>query len=252
MADSLSADRVNDNYDDDRDVDALGQASVKLLPTMFKFITDLHAAVSKGRNQKDGDSMKTGEEAHSSPDPTGNLMTSYQQLQDVIEALSALARHAPKDFLGGLFKKVMHRLLDEIQSENCDTEKVCSLLSLSQALVASEALDEANVSFLYRALKSLIKNDEHGPRVQKRAYKLLAEICQRHHSFVVQPDQITELLTLLAGTIMTSQVSARHMRLKCMNILVDGIESTNSTKMVRYLQMNRNAIFTNCLSNQTP
>jgi ribosomal RNA-processing protein 12 len=219
---------VSDNYDSkDDEFSVLGQAAVTLLPTMFKFVTETHAAVVKGQKSKDEESMNVDES-----NASDSAMLSYQQLQIVTEAISALARLAPRDFLYGLFKKVMHRLLEEIQSETCDHERVCALLSLSQALVSSEVLDETNISFLYRALKTMIKNDEHGPRVQKRAYKVLAEICQHYHSYVIQADQLNELMTLLTGSVMTSQVAARHMRLKCINIIVDGMDTTISEPMV--------------------
>jgi ribosomal RNA-processing protein 12 len=210
----------------------LEQSAVKLLPTMFKFITETHASVSKiiKSSNENEDAMDTDEK--SIPSSSDNSMATYQQLQHVTEAISSLAKFAPTDFVQGMFKKVMHRLLEEIQSDTCDNEKVCSLLSLSQALVASEVLDETNISFLCRVLKAIIKDDENGPRVQKRSYKLLAEICQRYHSYVTQPDQLTDFIQLLTSTIMTSQISARHMRLKCMNTMVEGMEYSDSRQMV--------------------
>jgi len=96
--------------------------------------------------------------------------------------------------------------------------------------VASKVLDGSSIVFLYRALKPLIRNDEYGPRVQKRAYKVLAEICEQHHSFVAEPERLKELSALLTGTIMTSQISARSMRLKCMNLIVDGLDGDETSK----------------------
>lgn len=218
---------------------SLSQASLKLLPTMFKFITETHESVSKmqknssNKNDED-DAMDTEDKTPPSSSVSDKSMLNYQQLQHVTEAISSLAKYAPTDFLQGMFKKVMHRLLEEIQSDNCDNEKVCSLLSLSQALVASEVLDETNIIFLYRVLKTIIKDDQNGSRVQKRSYKLLAEICQKYHTFVIQPDQLTELVQLLTSTIMTSQIAARHMRLKCMNILVEGMKEADSEQMVSW------------------
>jgi ribosomal RNA-processing protein 12 len=192
---------------------------------MFKIVS---ASPSGSTGSKEGEAMDTEEKASS------NVSDTYaQQVRCIIDAISSLSRLAPQVFMHGLFKKLMHRLLEEIQSGNGDSERICSLLSLTQALVASEVLDDASISFLYRAIKPLIRNDEHGPRVQKRAYKLLAEICERHHSFVAEVGQLKELTDLLTGTIMTSQIAARHMRLKCMNIIVDGFNETNSDNLVR-------------------
>lgn len=209
------------------DVNAVGEAAVKLLPVMFKFVGDTHAAASTSKSATD---METEED--SARKGTDATKDGFQKLQCVSEAISTMARLAPEDFLLGLFKKLMHRLLEEIQSESGDTERICSLLTLSQALVASEVLDDSSVSFLYRALKPLIRNDEHGPRVQKRAYKVLAEICERYHAFIAEPDRLQELSELLAGTIMTSQISARHMRLKCMNIIVEGLDISDTQQLV--------------------
>jgi len=141
-------------------------------------------------------------------------------IHDVSKAISSLAKYAPKPFVKNLFKKLMHRLLDDVQSGSESCDHVCSLISLAQALVTSRALDEDNVDFLYRALKPILRGDETKPRAQKRAYKVLAEICEQYHSFVTEPDRLKELTALLTETSMTSQVSARLLRLKCMGIIV--------------------------------
>jgi len=85
---------------------------------------------------------------------------------------------------------------------------------------------------LYRVLKPIVANDELEARVQKRAYKVLAEICGRYHSFVSNPVRLKELTTLLSTTIMTSQVSARYMRLKCIASIAEGFDETGSEHMV--------------------
>jgi ribosomal RNA-processing protein 12 len=213
------------------DVTALGASSVALLPVLFKFISDVHANVSSGGSSK-AKSMDLDESPVTASD---SPLDSFLNLQCVTEAISSLARLAPDEFLRGLFKKLMHRLLEEVQSESGDSEKMCSLLTLSQALVASEVLDESSISFLYRALKPLIRNDEDGPRVQKRAYKVLTEICERHHAFVADPERLQDLSVLLTGSITSSQISARYMRLKCLNIIVEGFDETNTEHLVSQL-----------------
>jgi len=215
--------------DSSGDVAAVGAASVKLLPVMFKFVSDTHAALSDGKSDPN-DEMDVEQQLPVKPS-SDRALDDFQKLQSVTTAISSLARLAPDEFLRGLFKKVMHRLLEEVQSESPDSERICSLLTLSQALVAAKVLDESSIVFLYRALKLLIRNDEHGPRVQKRAYKALAEICEKHHSFVAEPERLKELSTLLTGTIMTSQIAARQMRLKCMRTIVNGLDETNTEQL---------------------
>ena len=215
---------------------ALGDTAKLLLPILFKFVTDTHEAASshKSDNANDSSPMDVDEKT-TKTSPTPNPIDSFQKLQCVSDAVSALSRLAPDGYMKGLFKKLMQRLLDEVQSETCDNERICAYLTLSQALVASKVLDESgSISFLYRALKPLITNHTDGgsARVQKRAYKVLNEICERYHNFVTASERLNELSALLTATIGTSQVSARFMRLKCLTIIVHGFDEANKTQLV--------------------
>ena len=42
------------------------------------------------------------------------------------------------------------------------------------------------------------------------------------------------MMDLLVDSIVTCQVSARHMRLKCMTFIVDGFDSSNEVHMVSW------------------
>jgi len=206
----------------DQDAEVLAQASTKILPALFKLVETIQGTSTKtdGAGEMDVDEGNKG--------GSKNVALDSQRTQSVIDAIAAFARLAPKPYLQSLFKKVMQRLLATSQSEEQETEKICTLLGLSQALVTSQALDEPSISLLYRAVKPLIRSDEHEARVQKRAYKVLFAICQCHSSFVTEPGLLQELVELLLDSIMTSQVSARHMRLKCMALIVDGFEDGNA------------------------
>lgn len=131
----------------------------------------------------------------------------------------------------------MHKLLEQVQLGSKNTSQCCALLSLSQALVSAKVLDDESVSFLYRALKPIIRDDEHGSRVQKRGYKALAEMCECHHSFFMDIDRLRETLELLSSTIMSSQVAARYMRLRCMNALVDGFDDSHSQHLEELMKV---------------
>lgn len=232
---AISADEQEAMYDERN---ALGATAKALLPTLFKFVTETHEAASSNNHRaNDPASMEVDVTSNKKSITSLNPMDSFQKLQCVSDAISALARLAPDGYMKGLFKKLMQSLLDEVQSEACDNERICAYLTLSQALVASKVLDESSsISFLYRALKPLITNHTDGggtARVQKRAYKVLNEICERYHSFVTASERLHELSVLLTGTIGTSQVSARFMRLKCLTLIVDGFDESNKNQLVR-------------------
>lgn len=65
------------------------------------------------------------------------------------------------------------------------------------------------------------------------AYKVLTEICERHTDFVTSSERLNDLIDLMVESIVTAQVSARNMRLKCITVIVGGLDSSNEEHMVR-------------------
>lgn len=216
----------------EQDAQVLAQAATKILPSLFKLVETIHGTGTEKKSNSEHDTMDMDEDK-----PSGDTKNvDSQRSQSVIDAIAAFARLAPKSFQQSLFKKVMQRLL--VASSQSDemgtTEKICALLRLSQALLISQVLDDASVSLLYRAVKPLIRTDDNEARVQKRAYKVLLEICTCHTSFVTEPALLQELTALLLDSIMTSQVSSRHMRLKCMKLIVEGFDGANEDHAVSH------------------
>lgn len=216
----------------DTELRILSECSTKILPSLFRLVETLHGVDgSKHRSKNDSkddidmDVKVDGEEKKK------NLSREAQRVMTVTDAIAAFAAMAPEQFLKGMFKKVIQRLLTASQSTGNETEKMCTLLGLAQALVKSQCLNEESISLLYRSIKPLIKSDEQGSRVQKRAYKVFAEICQHNPDFVTSPERLSEIIDLMIGSTMVLQVSARHMRLKCINFVVDGFDSNNEAHM---------------------
>jgi hypothetical protein len=194
-----------------KEVQALSEVSVKLLPSLFKLVDTLH---ERKRQEEGEDAMETY-------NPEWNDDAS--KIIAVTECITWSARVAPKQQVGNLFLKLLQRILQTSQIQiDTSIQKMCSLLWLAQALVMSEALEESSIEFLYRSLKPLVRTDKTPPRVQKRAYKVLCEICKRYHSFIAEPDRLKELLDLLTNTSATSQIAARSMRLRCITTVVEG------------------------------
>jgi ribosomal RNA-processing protein 12 len=214
----------------------LSNVSTKILPSLFKLVENLIQTPVPSASP--GEAMET-DDAQSVKEKQANNQQSMQFVESVTDAIGHLARVCPREFLQNLFKKVVQRLLvastelaesNETQEEN--NLRLCSLLGLAQALVASGSLDEASLSLLFRAIRPLVRTDEHDPRVQKRGYKVLAEICEQHKDFVTSSDRLGDLMDLMVESIVTAQVSARHMRLKCMALIVSGFDSSNDAHMV--------------------
>jgi ribosomal RNA-processing protein 12 len=198
----------------------MGQISMKLLPSLFKLVDSLHdtSSESSKKSETDGDNMETDDIV---------VEKDSSIVLAVTRSIASIAKVAPNAQIQRLFSRVVQKMLESTQYNDKRTiEKMCSLIALSQALVISECLNDASISLLYRSLKPIIRTDETPSRIQKRAYKVMAEICKRYHSFVAEPERLKEVMQLLSSTSATSQVSARFMRLKCLTFVVDGFEDS--------------------------
>ncbi len=193
--------------------------SEKLLPTLFKMVDDLYCS------QQQDHCLELVEPSSSG----GDIMSS--QADALTDAITSLAKLASPALLQSLFTKVIHRLLEASQSQEDMSDKMCSLLALSQALYTSQCLNESSVVLLYRALRPLIGTDETRPRVQKRSYKLLAELC-KSKSFVMSDGRLNELVELLTSSTATSQVAARSMRLRCLETITSSLRGSAQMEQV--------------------
>jgi ribosomal RNA-processing protein 12 len=229
LCQSLSWEAAEGDYEDGSDRSVMSQVAVQILPVLFKLVSDSTSSYSSNSQQ---DIMQIETDTVDDSVISAFSSVSSEHLQCVVDTIATLARVAPQTFLQSLFKKLMYRVVDSMQSEACDSERLCPLLSLSQGLVSARVLEESEVSLLYRSLKPLIRNDSHGARVQKRAYKVIAEVCEKYHAFFTEPERLKELTNLFGDTMMASSVSARSMRLKCIHLLVDGFNGSESGQLV--------------------
>lgn len=194
--------------------------SEKILPTLFKMVDDLYCSQQR-------DYSLDSSQLHSS---ISDLIAA--QAEALTDAITSLSKVTPPHVLQNLFAKVLHRVLEASQSTDDQSDKMCSLLALSHALYTSHCLNESSVTLLYRALRPLIGTDETHPRVQKRSYKLLAELC-KSKGFVMAEGRLNELVDLLTSSTATSQVSARSMRLRCLEAITTSLQGSAMMEQVR-------------------
>jgi len=221
-----------------QEMEIMARASTLLLPVLFKNVERLNT-IDFLRTDQDPEEQMNLEAEGLKERPSNDAYSSTGTTQ----AIATLAGLAPAPFLEKLFRKLIRRLLEETQAQGDSREKLCTLLNLAQALVASKALDDSSVSLLYRTTKPMIRSDEHGSKVQKLSYKVLAEICRCHNSYIMGDKNLKELVDLLTGAAVTSQVSARTMRIKCIGILVNGFQHGRLSDLVCLLTRMMNDVF---------
>jgi ribosomal RNA-processing protein 12 len=154
-----------------QDYDVLSNVSTKILPSLFKLVETL---IQNPTSASSDDAMET-EDGSSSKKQQANNQQNMQFVESVTDAIGYLARICPREFLQNLFKKVVQKLLvastelaDSSNGKEENNLRMCSLLGLAKSLVASGTLDEASLSLLFRAIRPLVRTDEHDSRVQKR------------------------------------------------------------------------------------
>ena len=199
------------------DLVVLSATSKKFLPTLFNILDgcDLEDSVSGAK---------------------------VKALSDTI---SAYALVAPPAFVGGLFKKLVQKMLVATQEDEDGMEeedgggkkkkpsassspsnhKAVILCELALALVPS--LDAAGIALLYRIIRPLIRLDR-DVALQKRAYRVLGALCEHHGDrFLGQADTRKELVPVLTDSLLTCHVSARQMRLRVLGALVKTLDGND-------------------------
>ena len=199
------------------DIGVLSGLCDRLLPALFKLVDDLY----------------DGKHRQGDPEKVGGAHTKSSQINALTGSIAALARLAPSPLLQNMFSKVIQKLLVASQSNEDLKEKMFSLLSLSHALVLSESLDDSSILLLYRSLRPLIRTDETPAGVQKRAYKLLAELCKSER-FVMSDGRLSELLELLTTSSPTSQIAARLMRIRCLEKVCEALHASENVGEVSF------------------
>ena len=208
------------------DVKTMERFSECMLPTLFKLVDDLFCAPST-----------QSQLMHLGYDSVGEDMRS-SQAHALTSAIASLAKLAPREVVQNrLFTKLVHRLLDASQAPEDLSHKMCSLLALSQALYTSGCLDDLSVTLLYRALRPLVGTDDTRPRVQKRAYKLLAELCNSK-TFISGEGRLRELVDLLTSSTSASQIASRSMRLRCVARIANSLKGSPELEQVRIFNCN--------------
>ena len=161
------------------------------------------------------------------------------------ETISAYALVAPPAFVGGLFKKLVQKMLAATQEDEDGMEegagevekkkkksfsspsnhKAVILCELALALVPS--LDAAGIALLYKVIRPLVRLDR-DVALQKRAYRVLGALCEHHGDrFLGQADTREDLVPVLTDSLLTCHVSARQMRLRVLGALVKRLDGND-------------------------
>ncbi|KAK9864417.1 hypothetical protein WJX84_009705 [Apatococcus fuscideae] len=94
------------------------------------------------------------------------------------------------------------------------SERRCTFLDL--ALYLSSGLDASAIAILYKAIKPILQ--ERDQAVQKKAYKLLAHVCEQRQDFLAE--HFGDVVEVLVAGMPAALSAAKRHRLRCLQVSI--------------------------------
>eukprot|EP00850_Spirogloea_muscicola_P013416 SM000091S24574 [mRNA] locus=s91:123792:137528:+ [translate_table: standard] len=160
------------------------------------------------------------------------LSTPSERRGNIQDTIAALASISPREVVRLYFVEIMRRLLAatkeasdasaqagdnvpmQIDVTDSASARRCTFMDLALAL--SKGLDEESTDMLLSSAKPALKDGD--ALVQKKAYKLLAQLLTEHPSLLER--NLKELLSLLVDSLQACQASAKRHRIICLHTLI--------------------------------
>ena len=196
----------------DDDLATFKSLEAKIMPSLFSVVDALSAPPP--------------EDGAEPADMSAAASSTASKLSAVTATIATYSKACSPAFLASLFKKVMQKLLLATQTTDAkNVPKLMNLLDLCHAIVPT--LDSSSVSLMMRAVKPMIRSDAHDALVQKRGYKVLLSLFDHHSKAITTGDSVAATVEFLTSSMMTVHVSARNMRLQCLNHVIGSLETGN-------------------------
>eukprot|EP01041_Mallomonas_annulata_P002047 gene2047-3978_t len=144
---------------------------------------------------------------------------SHRNFQSCVQCIGAWADVSPPSLLTSLSKRLLQLLLSSTVSN--DSESASSASGwMAVMLVVIPHLPATLVNLLYRTIRPLLSVQE-SLSLQKRAYLVLDALLQQHANIMNENEARIQMFSVISESLLLSHVSARHMRLRCMETLME-------------------------------
>ena len=154
-----------------------------------------------------------------------------------LNAIAAYIRLSAQSLVDTMGKQVLKKLINSTM--NLDKEELAkgaaTMMGLSAALAPK--LSASQRSVLYRAIGPCLEDARHAA-VQKRAYRVLAIMCESHSKAAAAEDfeWLETVAKAIVGGMSTSSVAGKRQRLVCMGHIVRGLDLTNEQHQQLFLE----------------
>lgn len=142
-----------------------------------------------------------------------------------IQALEAWAVLAPQQLLSSVAKKLLQLLLMSSGNRGSESTDDGAAAAKWMSIILSllPRLNAAMVQLLYRTIKPLLSVNE-SVTIQKRSYHVLRGILANRPKELFSFESPMAVLSVLGESFLIAHVSARHMRLECMETVIRAME----------------------------
>ena len=146
------------------------------------------------------------------------------RFQPVLQCICAWTSVSPQNVTTKLSKKILQSLLKSStagKSEAIDSGDNSPAL-MAVILTMIPYLSDSMIILLYRTVKPLLSVHE-TVGMQKRAYSVLSTLLAHHSTLVNGIDSRLHILGMITSSLLTCHVSARSIRMRCIESLLKGI-----------------------------
>lgn len=141
------------------------------------------------------------------------------QFQSCIQCISAWSSIAPPKLLSSISKKLLELLLSSTGSiDENDATIAAGWMAVVQAIIPY--LPNNMIVILFKTVRPLLTVDA-SATLQKRAYHVLDTLLRKHGEILFASESRLDILAVVSDSLLTCHVSARTMRLRCMQALME-------------------------------
>ena len=154
------------------------------------------------------------------------LECSDNNFQSCIQCVGLWASFSNNNLVATIAKKLLQQLLVSTGGSNDDDLNSKAAGWMSVMLVLVPCLPNQIVTLLFKTIRPLLVIGE-SISLQKRAYQVLESLIVSHCDLLFQCESSMSLLAAISDSILTCNVSARHMRLRCILSLISALNDTH-------------------------
>lgn len=165
------------------------------------------------------------------------------RFSSVVQCISAWAGIAHQSLTSAIATKLLQSLLSTTSSsmmvntthhqsqEQAESVIISGWIAILQAIIPF--LPENMIMLIYRTIRPLLTVTVDAS-LQKRAYALLDSLLSSHGNVLFSNESKSAILSVVSDSLLICQVSARSMRLRCMETLISSMEDEEEISSASY------------------